>query len=52
MAVVYFKSASTPYAKSALHLSIEKLMEKVDFIEEGDIVAVKVHMGNLETQDM
>lgn len=45
MAVVYFKSASTPYAKSALHLSIEKLMEKVDFIEEGDIVAVKVHMG-------
>ncbi|HEC88505.1 MAG TPA: DUF362 domain-containing protein [Thermoplasmata archaeon] len=47
MADVYFKSASTPYAKDALYLSIEKFMKKVNFIEKGDIVAIKLHMGEL-----
>ncbi|MEM2583536.1 MAG: DUF362 domain-containing protein [Candidatus Thermoplasmatota archaeon] len=44
---IYFKSASTPFAKDAIHLSIEKIFEKVNRIEKGDIVAVKLHMGEL-----
>ncbi|HDN96157.1 MAG: 4Fe-4S ferredoxin [Thermoplasmata archaeon] len=47
MAQVYFKSSSTPFAKDALHLSIKKLMEKISTIEKGDIVAIKLHMGEL-----
>jgi len=42
---VYFKSASTPYAKDALHLAVKKLMDRVDVIERGDVVAIKLHMG-------
>lgn len=47
MAEVYFKSASTPYAKDALHLAMEKLFEKVNRVEKNDIVAIKLHMGEL-----
>ncbi len=47
MAYVYFKSASTPFARDALHLAVKKLMEKVNVIEKGDIVAIKLHMGEL-----
>lgn len=42
---VYFKSAATPHAKDALHLSIEKLMGKINVVQRGDVVAVKLHMG-------
>ena len=45
--MVYFKSASTPHAKDALHVSVEKLMEKTNVVEKGDVVAVKLHMGEL-----
>jgi len=45
--VVYFKSASTPHAGDALHLSIKKMMERVDVVERGDMVAIKLHMGEL-----
>ncbi len=46
MSEVYFKSASTPYAKDALYLSIERLMDEIN-IEKGDFVAIKIHMGEL-----
>jgi len=47
MVAVYFKSASTPFAKDALHTAIKKLMEKINVVKRGDIVAVKLHMGEL-----
>ena len=47
MVAVYFKSASTPFAKDALHLAIKKLMEKINVVEKGDTVAIKLHMGEL-----
>lgn len=47
MVKVYFKSASTPYAKDALHLAIPKLFEKVCKIERNEKVAIKLHMGEL-----
>ena len=48
MADVYFKSAHTPYIKDALHISIKKLMEKLEnVVDKGDIVAIKLHMGEL-----
>jgi len=47
MKAVYFKSASTPFAKDALHLAMEKLFEKVNVVEKRDIVAIKLHMGEL-----
>ena len=47
MVDVYFKTASTPYAKDALHVSIKKLFEKINVVEKGDIVAIKLHMGEL-----
>jgi len=47
MMQVYFKPASTPFAKDALHLAIKKFMEKINVIEKGDIVAIKLHMGEL-----
>jgi len=45
--IVYFKSASTPYARDALHLSIKKMMDKINVVEKGDVVAIKLHMGEL-----
>ena len=47
MKEIYFKSASTPFAKDAIHLAIEKIFEKVNKITKGDIVAIKLHMGEL-----
>ncbi|HID25763.1 MAG TPA: 4Fe-4S ferredoxin, partial [Thermoplasmata archaeon] len=44
MVDVYFKTASTPYSKDALHTSIKKLFEKINVVEKGDIVAIKLHM--------
>ena len=45
--VVYFKSASTPLPTDALHLSVKKMMERINVIDKGDMVAIKLHMGEM-----
>jgi len=47
MAQVYFASARTHHADDALYKSIPKLFEKVCSIDEGEKVAIKLHMGEL-----
>ena len=44
---VYFASARTHLAGEALYRTIPKLFEKVCNIEKGEVVAIKLHMGEL-----
>jgi hypothetical protein len=47
MATVYFAPSDMPYARNALFLAVDRFFERINVVEKGDLVAVKLHMGEL-----